>query len=255
VNIYFKQQTPGIGTYDGQKLQKQLPSCNHVFKSGVARNGGMDDKKLEQAQNEPGPTNYNIPVGFDLAERERDKGTSSFKIPLQKKIIPCNLYDPHGEVKPDNSRTVPGPGAYISPGGFQEGKVKYPVKNHENLDEEAFDKFVDEKMLMETLQQRQSHVGGIIYADNNTDRFGQPILPRKPIEIKPGPGQYHREPEDYEFEDSTLNNVPGGYMPVAKNRKMPEEREQGIPGPAYYHGNSEPKKTSFLFNAAEKWVS
>jgi hypothetical protein len=30
---------------------------------------------------------------------------------------------------------------------------------------------------------------------------------------------------------------------------------RGIPGPAYYNATIEPKKISFLFNAAEKWTN
>lgn len=29
-----------------------------------------------------------------------------------------------------------------------------------------------------------------MYVDNNQDRFGKPILPRRPRELIPGPGEY-----------------------------------------------------------------
>lgn len=32
--------------------------------------------------------------------------------------------------------------------------------------------------------------GGKIYVENNLDRFGQPILPRKPLDLYPAPNQY-----------------------------------------------------------------
>jgi len=32
-------------------------------------------------------------------------------------------------------------------------------------------------------------------------------------------------------------------------------KEKGLPGPAYYNATLEPKKISFLFNAAEKWTT
>jgi len=32
--------------------------------------------------------------------------------------------------------------------------------------------------------------GGKLYVDSNTDRFGQPILPKKPFNMVPGPGAY-----------------------------------------------------------------
>ena len=34
-------------------------------------------------------------------------------------------------------------------------------------------------------------IGGKVYTDDNNDRFGLPIRPMKPIELKPGPGDYH----------------------------------------------------------------
>jgi hypothetical protein len=34
------------------------------------------------------------------------------------------------------------------------------------------------------------NVGGKVYVDNNLDRFGQQILPRKPRDLVPGPGEY-----------------------------------------------------------------
>jgi len=36
---------------------------------------------------------------------------------------------------------------------------------------------------------------GKIYIENNTDRFGQPIMPRKPRTIVPGPGEYNLSPK------------------------------------------------------------
>ena len=29
-----------------------------------------------------------------------------------------------------------------------------------------------------------------MYVENNLDRFGQPILPRRPLDLYPGPGEY-----------------------------------------------------------------
>lgn len=34
-----------------------------------------------------------------------------------------------------------------------------------------------------------------------------------------------------------------------------EPKEKGVPGPAFYNAAIEPKKISFLFNAAEKWTT
>jgi len=37
-------------------------------------------------------------------------------------------------------------------------------------------------------------------------------------------------------------------MDISKEKK-------GLPGPTYYNATIEPKKISFLFNAAEKWTT
>jgi hypothetical protein len=114
VNIYFKQANPAVGSYNPEKIMKSIPACVNVFQSTVDRNANL--RKLEQAVTEPGPTTYDPMIGFDLAEMERGKITSSFRPPVPKKIVPVNLYDPHAEVEDDKKKKpVPGPGAYTVP--------------------------------------------------------------------------------------------------------------------------------------------
>lgn len=83
--------------------------------------------------------------------------------------------------------------------------------------------------------------------DNNSDRFGKPILPRRPRELVPGPGEYQVvRPND------KLLVTSGGYVSQAPIEGV---KPTGIPGPAFYNPAIEPKKISFLFNAAEKWTN
>jgi hypothetical protein len=158
-----------------------------------------------------------------MAELERGKITSSFRPPATKKIVPVNLYNPHSEVEDEKRKPVPGPGTYAVPSQFFDPESQADV----------------DKVL--------PNVGGKVYVDNNQDRFGRPILPRKPRELVPGPGEYQIE---------RPNEVPmltkGGYV-----SQMPLEglKPNGIPGPAFYNPAIEPKKISFLFNAAEKWTN
>jgi hypothetical protein len=93
-------------------------------------------------------------------------GTSSFKPPVPKKIVPVNLYNPHSEVEDDKKKIMPGPGAY--PVGTQ----FFNPDEHQEIDKVY------------------ANLNGKVYVDNNTDRFGKPILPRKPKELIPGPGEY-----------------------------------------------------------------
>jgi hypothetical protein len=46
--------------------------------------------------------------------------------------------------------------------------------------------------ILEEIEQPDGYVGGggKLYVESNTDRFGIPILPKKPFEIVPGPGAY-----------------------------------------------------------------
>jgi hypothetical protein len=65
---------------------------------------------------------------FDLAERNKDLGTSSFKLQVPKKIVPVNLYNPHAEVEADATKLVPGPGTYNHKTYFHPGKLQFPQK-------------------------------------------------------------------------------------------------------------------------------
>ena len=106
--------------------------------------------------------------------------------------------------------------------------------------------------------------GGKVYVDNNTDRFGLPIMPKKPVDLIPGPGEYeiaqtkvikggyiYAKPQD---DNDEYNNNNNKNVKEEIGRRIPSDKEKGIPGPAYYNPVQEPNKISFLFNAAEKWV-
>lgn len=85
--------------------------------------------------------------------------------PHQKKVVAINMYDPHED--PKKKQTVaPGPGAY--------NVVKELPK------------------ILEEQEQPDGYQGGggKLYVESNTDRFGRPIMPKKPFELVPGPGAY-----------------------------------------------------------------
>jgi hypothetical protein len=47
----------------------------------------------------PGAGSYDPKKGLgEIAERIRNRISSSFKVPIQKKKVKVNLYDPHAEV-------------------------------------------------------------------------------------------------------------------------------------------------------------
>lgn len=141
--------------------------------------------------------------------------------------MPVNLYNPHSEVEDEKRKAVPGPGKYDNPTQFT------------GIEKKEIDKIFP-------------NTGGKIYVENTQDRFGQQILPRKPRDLFPGPFEYNPSPRK-NIDDPIITK--GGYMTKNENPNVPGVKEQNIPGPAFYNASMEPKKISFLFNAAEKWIS
>jgi len=81
----------------------------------------------------------------------------------------------------------------------------------------------------------------------------------KPIEMKPGPGAY------FENGEGGANNLAEFSLPREDAKTFAQadrildasrvaEEKKIVPGPAFYNSIKEPKKISFLFNPAEKWV-
>jgi hypothetical protein len=70
--------------------------------------------------------------------------------------------------------------------------------------------------------------------ENNSDRFGLPILPRRPLDNYPGPGEYNVVPRLAD-EGGALYMAKGGMIGMDEKRVLPGVREKGVPGPAYYN--------------------
>ena len=173
-------------------------------------------------------------------KEQKDSGTRQFKHPMPKKIVTVNLHNPH-KAPDEKNQESPGPATYNKPRDFD------VIPEADN--EEEFN------------VPRLNHVpGGKVYVDDNNDRFGQPLRPMKPIEMKPGPGQYYLGGE------VGPQSIAEKAFPVEDARTFAQaERNfgaangglagKGVPGPQYYENAiKEPKKISFLFNPAEKWV-
>ena len=56
--------------------------------------------------------------GFDDSEKNRDLGTRPFKLPVPRKIVPVNLYNPHEKKEEGKEVGSPGPGKYNLPSTF-----------------------------------------------------------------------------------------------------------------------------------------
>jgi len=164
-----------------------------------------------------------------LKWREQDEGTRHFREQVPKKIVPVNLYNPHAEPEGEKNKR-PEPTTYKIQRLFDH---PYHGENDE-------------------IEPRLNLVqGGKVYAESNIDRFGLPIRPLKPLNMVPGPGDYHQG----EMDGMSPQVAKGGFISDAPAaRALPLTTQKGIPGPSYYNGGKEPKKISFLFNPAEKWV-
>ena len=188
---------------------------------------------------QPAPGTYDRRDGFDIAYEERDLGTRNFKLPMPKKMVTVNLHNPH-KAPDDKKNEVPGPATYQM------------IRD--------FDVIPEQEGEEEFIKPRFKHtLGGKVYADDNNDRFGLPLRPMKPIEMKPGPGTYFVE------EEGGANNMTDKAYPIEEAKTFAQKEritmaaemqvaKRGVPGPAFYTAVREPKKISFLFNPAEKWV-
>jgi hypothetical protein len=175
VNIYFKQSNPGVGYYDPEPVMKNVPGAQNVFQSVTNRGAQENTRKIIENQLQPAPGTYDIRDGFDITYEERDIGTRAFRAPLSKKMVTVNLHNPH-KAPDDKKSEIPGPATYTMP--------------------REFDVIPEQDGEEEFTQPRFKHtLGGKVYADDNNDRFGLPLRPMRPIEMKPGPGTYFVEEE------------------------------------------------------------
>ena len=63
--------------------------------------------------------------------------------------------------------------------------------------------------------------GGKVYTDDNNDRFGRPILPSKPADETPAPGQYHPFCEVRDMGMQSLPFEPAKQFAQAERQTLP----------------------------------
>mmetsp|Transcript_33000 Transcript_33000/g.32352 ORF Transcript_33000/g.32352 Transcript_33000/m.32352 type:complete len:186 (+) Transcript_33000:437-994(+) len=157
--------------------------------------------------------------------KSNNNSTSNFKQPVQRKIYPVNLYDPHRPVSPKEK--LPGPGHY----------------NTEQKDSIQQRTAVDSKYL-------NSVKLSSAFMQENTDRFGKQIYPTTEMFQTPGPDHYNSA--------KPPQKNPSGYsIPLGERERHTEkvQKEAQNIGPGAYNSNVEPKKISFFLNQGNKWVS
>ena len=120
-------------------------------------------------------------------------GTRQFKKEGQKKIVTVNLHNPHAPPE-DKKNERPGPATYKINRDFD--PIPEMLEGEEDFNAPRFNRVI----------------GGKVYTDDNIDRFGQPIRPLKPIEMKPGAGTYFIDDE------GGANNLADKSFPIEESR-------------------------------------
>ena len=223
VNLYFKQDNPGVGKYNS--IKKFGDTKTNYCKAAFIK--GRNDKGFELGQNNgvPDPGQYNIPTNFDSIIQTRDQITANFQPPVPRKIYPVNLYDPHRPVSPK----------FKSPGPCDYNTANHSIKERTKVDPG----YLNSVKLSSN------------FVQENTDRFGNAIYPLTSTYDPPGPPQY--DPDLYHVK----KKVPGIAFSTA-DRKIYNDKalhEKQFIGPGCYNSNVEPKKISFFLNQGDKWVS
>jgi hypothetical protein len=221
VNLYFKQDVPPVGKYRIEKTfgAESKNICKAAFKS--------NDKRLEMQINDyPAPNSYDVNEGFEKLENNKNVISSSFKLPVKRKIFPVNLYDPHKPV----STKFKNPG----PGHYQDQDIG-TIKEKTGVDAGYLNSV------------RLSSV----FIQENTDRFGNQIYPTRLIQALPGPSEYHTE------NLPTKKTAKSYAISTAKRESLDGnlKRDKLNIGPGAYNSNIEPKKISFFLNQGDKWVA
>lgn len=125
-------------------------------------------------------------------------GTNQFKLPMPKKIVTVNLHNPHAPPE-DKKQVNPGPSTYFVRRDFD--PIPEAAEGEEDFSQPRLNKIL----------------GGKVYTDDNNDRFGLPIRPLKPIEMKPGPGTY------FEEDEGGANNMCEATLPVEEAKTFTKE--------------------------------
>jgi hypothetical protein len=119
---------------------------------------------------------------------------------MAKKIVTVNLHNPHAP--PDEKKKgFPGPQTYKISREFD--PIPEAAEGEEEFNQPRLNKVL----------------GGRVYVDDNNDRFGMPIRPLKPIDLKPGPGTYFVEDE------GGANNMTDKCYPIEEAKSMARDQK------------------------------
>jgi hypothetical protein len=94
----------------------------------------------------------------------------------------------------------------------------------------------------ELSKQSQSHSN--VFQVSNKDRFGDNVMPKKPLEVRPPPGAYENVIPRKRIKNAAMGKVDRGITKVGYK----------APGPAYYKPMVEPKSTSYHLNVQNRWM-
>ena len=166
-----------MGYYEPVHPEKNQPAAQSVFQSVTNRGKQESTRQIIESQLLPAPGTYDRHDGFDISYESKDLGTRQFKNPISKKIVTVNLHNPHAPPE-EKKNEKPGPASYTIKRDFD--PIPEIPEGEEDINQPRLGRIP----------------GGKIYVDDNLDRFGLPLRPLKPIEMKPGPGAYFEEGND-----------------------------------------------------------
>jgi len=236
LNVYVKPTLPGPGEYNVNPEKNLTNSAAVPFKSCIERiPEGPENAEKDQI---PGVGYYNINSSSIKVGTENRQRSKSF----MKSKKPTINYEWLGD------------GAEIVNKSYAEtiSKKQVEIVHYGKLHKAQALRTVKEKLENEKNEESQtgqeaSQTAAFVLSD--ADRFGEQIRPKKPFEIRPGPGEYNAD-----LKKTDKNQCAYVFKKRAKSTKSGSTKKQRMPGPAFYNPQKEPAKLSFHLNVAKKWV-
>ncbi|MDR3378038.1 MAG: hypothetical protein P4M10_05085 [Verrucomicrobiae bacterium] len=239
LNVYLKPTMPGPGEYEAEK-PRPANACCSAFVSATARMQSVSTK-----DEVPGAAHYYVKSSFEnytknaVSNRVRSVGRR-----LRKSTVTYEWLRENADVvnKTYTQRSDKDRAEIVHYGMLDQAQKL----RHLREQKEAASK---ERLLMAQLPAEVVPTPAFVVSD--TDRFGEPIRPKKPIELRPGPGEYESAPKE-------RGQVAAGCACVFRKKEEGEEEEPKVrgnaPGPAFYNPQKESAKLSFHLNVNRKWI-
>eukprot|EP00826_Nyctotherus_ovalis_P009537 TRINITY_DN12522_c0_g2_i1.p1 TRINITY_DN12522_c0_g2~~TRINITY_DN12522_c0_g2_i1.p1 ORF type:complete len:326 (+),score=74.45 TRINITY_DN12522_c0_g2_i1:93-1070(+) len=226
LNVYVKPTIPGPGEYDTYSTLKGN-GCQAAFKSGMGRTLKFSAGKKDV----PGVGQYSMKSEFEsVGSRKVVKSEKKSAVGYEWLGDGAELVNKNyaKEIYMNSDANIVNYAKLHSIQKLKDGKQRINA-------------YLEEESMME--EQNLSAA----FAISDVDRFGEQLRPKRPIEVKPGPGGY-----DVNLQPVTKNQGAPKIMP--STFKGAPRKLQVQPGPAFYNPLKEPVKSSYHMNVNGKWM-